>query len=493
MIRKLKGAILGTARSWLGNYRDLPMARKISVAVLTMLIPMVILMLVWFFNVLQYNDYYNESVKNMAVISQFSLDFKENYDYKIYLIVVGNKEYEEQKPVSDIESARRILIDIKSAAISGDSQQIIRETERNLDNLQHYTVRIRDNIEEGGHYDENIEIWETGVQTITRAIQDSMLRILYYENLQSSLVYSHMRKMTIRMVVVSLVILVPFGLLAFLMALYIPKTITRPIHELSQVTKQVAGGDLSVRAKPIRGAEMKVLGDSLNAMIEKISSLIDQVTEEQSNLREAELEILQMQINPHFLYNTLDTIVWLAEAGDMDAVVDMVENLSEFFRSTLNGGRDIVTVSEETRHVASYLQIQQVRYQDILDYSIRIPSELDGCQIPKITLQPLVENALYHGIKNKRGMGKISVSGRREGDCCVIAVEDNGIGMTEERLLQVQAGLTDKSVGEEKKDFYGLYNVNERIRLKFGASYGLRIASTHQRGTRVEVWLPWEP
>ena len=192
------------------------------------------------------------------------------------------------------------------------------------------------------------------------------------------------------------------------------------------------------------GVDVKLLADSLNVMIEKIKTLIDNVMLEQMRLREAELEILQMQINPHFLYNTLDTIVWLAEAGQKEQVVSMVQTLSDFFRASLNSGKDIVSLEGECRHITSYLQIQQVRYQDILTYDVDIPEEIANCKIPKITLQPLVENALYHGIKNKRGKGRIVVTGRREKDKCVIRVEDNGIGMTKERLNQVRGGLTTK-------------------------------------------------
>ena len=294
--------------------------------------------------------------------------------------------------------------------------------------------------------------------------------------------------MNVQMIVASIIVLVVFIGLSVLIIIYIPKTITRPVSQLRNVMEQAAKGDLSVRAQLEHGAELKVLGDSFNTMIQQNSLLIDRVKEEQTNLREAELEILQMQINPHFLYNTLDTIVWLAEADNKEAVVNMVETLSEFFRASRNGGKDIVSLAEETRHIASYLQIQKVRYQDILEYSIQLPKELDTIEIPKITLQPLVENALYHGIKNKRGKGKIRVFGYEEGEKGILVVEDNGIGMTEERLAQVQRGLTFKT-GEEK-DFYGLYNVNERIRLKFGEEYGLKIESIYRQGTRVEVHLP---
>ena len=148
----------------------------------------------------------------------------------------------------------------------------------------------------------------------------------------------------------------------------------------------------------------------------------------------------------------------------------------------------ILDVKEELQHVRSYLEIQQMRYQDILQYEICVPEELNHCQIPKITLQPLVENALYHGIKNKRGKGMIRIEGELDGENCILLITDNGKGMTPERLEQVRKGIRNRKVRET--DIYGLYNVNERIRLNFGENYGITITSTYGEGTCVTVRLP---
>ena len=356
--------------------------------------------------------------------------------------------------------------------------------------LEKYTKTIQENMQKEGKYDENRDLWENGVQLVTANIQNKMLQLLYNENRQSALIYSDMQHITRNMIIISLFLAAFLVVVTTMMITIIPRSISKPVRYLSSITKEVADGNLEVRAHMEHGVDVKLLADSLNVMIEKIKTLIDNVMLEQMRLREAELEILQMQINPHFLYNTLDTIVWLAEAGQKEQVVSMVQTLSDFFRASLNSGKDIVSLEGECRHITSYLQIQQVRYQDILTYDVDIPEEIANCKIPKITLQPLVENALYHGIKNKRGKGRIVVTGRREKDKCVIRVEDNGIGMTKERLNQVRGGLTTKI--EDSNDFYGLYNVNERIRLKFGEEYGLSIDSVLQEGTCVEVWLPWE-
>lgn len=472
------------------RYRDLSITKKISTAFLLVLIPVIIMVAVWFSNVLEMNEHYNRSVRNTSAITDFSLDFKQNYDYKIYLIIVGNKSYQQQNPVADVVWAKRTITQVAANTENQESRQRALMVWRYLDKLEEYTKKIHTNLQTGNHYDENQEIWELSIQTVTTSIQETVLQILYYENRQSQEIYNDMQDMTLRMIWTGVLLLSFLAAVTVLMITIIPRTITRPIRDLNWVTEQVAKGELDVRAHVEHGAELKVLGDSLNVMIEKISSLIDRVKEEQTNLREAELEILQMQINPHFLYNTLDTIVWLAETDNKEAVVNMVETLSEFFRATLNGGKEIVEIASETRHITSYLQIQKVRYQDILDYEIQIPSELDHCLIPKITLQPLVENALYHGIKYKRGRGKIRVYGevRQRERKCILTVEDDGAGMREERLLEVKESIHQRQ--KESNEFYGIYNVNERIRLKFGEDYGLNIYSVYKKGTRVEVCLP---
>lgn len=254
------------------------------------------------------------------------------------------------------------------------------------------------------------------------------------------------------------------------------------------MTDQVAKGNLSIRSDVKAGAEVGMLSESLNSMIDKINELLEQVKVEQIQLRKAEFELLQSQINPHFLYNTLDAIIWLAEAGEQKKVVNMVGSLSDFFRASLNQGKDIISLGEELNHVRSYLEIQQVRYQDILQYEINIPRELEQCLIPKITIQPLVENALYHGIKNKRGQGKIIISGSKDSEGAVIQVFDNGIGIKEERLNEVVRGITNKTPTEN--GIYGLYNVNERIRLNFGEKYGISIESRYGEGTKAKILLP---
>ena len=211
-------------------------------------------------------------------------------------------------------------------------------------------------------------------------------------------------------------------------------------------------------------------------------------------MRHAELRLLQEQINPHFLYNTLDTIVWLIEGDDPDKAVDMVVALSEFFRLVLSKGKEYISIREEKEHIRGYLEIQQVRYRDILDYEINIDPELYQYKILKLTLQPLVENSLYHGIKYKRAKGKIWITGEMQRgaspkeDRILLCVQDNGVGMDEEELRRLRTEIS-KPCKETEKGF-GLANVNERIRMNFGMEYGMTIESERGGGTKVSVAIP---
>jgi sensor histidine kinase YesM len=204
-----------------------------------------------------------------------------------------------------------------------------------------------------------------------------------------------------------------------------------------------------------------------------------------------ELKLLQAQINPHFLYNTLDTIVWLAETKQNEQVSKMVTSLSDFFRTTLSKGEDYITVREEESHIRSYLEIQQFRYRDILEYKIQIDEEIYEFEILKMTLQPLVENALYHGIKNKRGLGHIVVTGVKRDGFLEFKVSDDGLGMKKERLDFIRHVVCDgKKTRDSASSGFGLYNVAKRLKLYYGKKCQINIDSTYGEGTTVLLVIP---
>ena len=476
-------------KGWKQFYNRSGLATKIRLSYLILLVPVSLILFDYLFNLWYSNQRYEDMLNSTLVASEFSLDFKKDFDYEIYLLIVGNKSVDESKTGEMLAKANGIVDGLEDITESKNNQKRLDNIKKYLTNLDTYTKRIKRNIEEGNLYQQNLEIWENDVQIVTTLVRDEISQYTYYEvraMQQTREDYQRFFKNMIRFCVISFIIILGVDLF---LSYYIPRSITKPFRELNEVTKQVAQGNLSVRSNVQTGEEAAMLSDSMNIMIDKINELLEQVKTEQIRLRKAEFELLQAQINPHFLYNTLDAIIWLAEAGEQKRVVSMVRNLSDFFRTSLNRGKDKNSIKEELLHVRSYLEIQKVRYQDILSYEIDVPEELNRYSIPKITIQPLVENALYHGIKNKRGMGHILIQGIMKEDCYEIIVKDDGIGISRDRLIQVPNGIKNKVL--TGKDFFGLYNVNERIRLNFGEGYGIQINSIAGEETTVKIILPY--
>lgn len=249
---------------------------------------------------------------------------------------------------------------------------------------------------------------------------------------------------------------------------------TRPISNLSRLMQRAQTGDLSVHFDNHYKGEIRQLGDAFNSMVDKISELLKLVYKEQKNKREAELKILHEQIKPHFLYNTLDTIQWMAKKYHAQDIVDMVLALSNFFRISLSQGKEYITLSQEIAMVRSYLDIQKFRYEELFDYETQVDEEILKCSVMKLCLQPLVENALYHGIKESdREKGRIWIRAYPEGEeYLILQVEDDGAGMSPEKCRKLNDWMKQKERTEEV-EAYGTLNVNDRIRIAFGEACGL--------------------
>jgi two-component system sensor histidine kinase YesM len=270
----------------------------------------------------------------------------------------------------------------------------------------------------------------------------------------------------------------------------VSSNIARSIGGLVDLSSRIADGALDARIEVYPQNELYSLAEDLNTMAGKIKELVETNIREQQNLQKSEMKALQAQITPHFLYNTLDTIIWLAEGKQYDQVVSITRAFSEFFRISLNRGKEWVSVQDELHHVESYLTIQKIRYRDILDYSISYEENMGEKTILKLLLQPLVENALYHGIKNKRGKGTIHITGWSECGFLHFSIKDNGIGMTEERLKDVCGQIARTPDDESMNSIYGLYNVSKRLELYYNMPGLLELQSIYNEGTTVFIKVP---
>lgn len=275
---------------------------------------------------------------------------------------------------------------------------------------------------------------------------------------------------------------------ALILAYVLSREITRPIEVLGDSMKEVEKGNFDHAVLEVSGHnEIARLSATYNLMTTEIKHLMEQNVEEQRQKRKSELKALQAQINPHFLYNTLDSIIWMAEWGKTKEVVLMTSSLAKLLRQSISNQNELVRVEEEVEYTRSYLTIQKMRYKDKLEYEIQVSPEVLGMKIPKLVLQPLVENAIYHGIKYKEGKGKVCIGGCIEDGKIILKVADDGIGMTEEQLSRI----FEKKETDTRKNGVGVLNVHERLQLYYGPEYGLEFFSEPDCGTTVEVHIPW--
>lgn len=286
-----------------------------------------------------------------------------------------------------------------------------------------------------------------------------------------------------------LIVLIGFVCLLFaiLGAGMLSNLIAKPIINLSRHMKHVNEGNLDQHLEVNSSDEIGILASGFNMMMNRVEELLSNIGIEQREKREYELALIQAQIKPHFLYNTLDVIYTLSDMGRPRDVQRTTKALADFYRVVLSNGRDQITLQEELNSVRDYLSIQQIRYSDVFNFKIEIEPDTLTCIIPKLTLQPLVENAIYHGLKTKGSFGELKITGYLEDDKVILKITDDGVGMSEERLLMLETAMK----GQEKPVGYGISSVHERIRLYFGHEYGLHITSKPGQGTEIAVDLPY--
>ena len=269
---------------------------------------------------------------------------------------------------------------------------------------------------------------------------------------------------------------------------YISFRVTDPIRELEKSVKKLEEGNLDADIYMGGSYEIQHLGKSVQDMKYRIKGLMQDIVTEHEEKRKSEFDSLQAQINPHFLYNTLDVIVWQIENEKQSEAVHTVTALARFFRLSLGKGKNIVTVKAEIDHVKNYLMIQHMRFKNKFDYEFDIAEDVLELSSLKLMLQPLVENAIYHGMEFMDGDGLIKIKAWREADELYLSVTDNGLGMTEEKVAMVLEGKSNS--GNGRGSGIGVKNVNERIKLYFGEDYGLKIDSEPDVGTTIVIHLP---
>jgi two-component system sensor histidine kinase YesM len=431
---------------------------------------------------------YERIIENVYSANSLSNGLENEIYITLWNVVAGKTRFEENTQYVLMNKIRNRLDDLEKNTGSEDDGYLIHVARNTLTTIESYVNKIGDNIDKGRPVHDN-EVILGEISSVGELLYDVIQKFVAAEteiaHIQNTRIQRSLDLMT------GFQVILFAAILTFLFTNYkqLNRSINDPIYRLKTMASEIARGDLSIRVEKPEISELDELTDSLNTMAEKLGELIEQNLQKQQNLQKAEMKALQAQIAPHFMYNTLDTILSLAEDGQNENVATTTLALSNFFRLSLNKGRDWVSVAEEKLHVESYLAIQKMRYGAILEYKIDFAEDILQEYMLKILLQPLVENAIYHGIKKTRRAGLITLRGNLLDGSLVFTVEDNGLGMDGPELEKLRENLSHYDVSNPEMGF-GLYNVFKRIQLYYQVENGLTVESEYNMGCKVTLRLP---
>ena len=487
----------GTTPRYLSKFIDffsrinISLRTKILISFFTVIFLLVAINTMLILEVLRFNRQYDTIMTNITTANSINGYIKPAIDTEMWNIVAGKNEFEDGEQYQIIEQVNDQIETMMANTNSDKSRIKLEVIRRTMNTLTGYVDKMGDQIEQGSRVAENELVLEN-IRGVSDVVEETVQDYMLFEVQQAEQQYNQNKTRFNNWIIIYLILLpcvIGFSIGA---AWIISASIYIPIKKLQDLTTTITKNDLQVLVSAKNVDEITELGMSFNIMTSKIRELLDFKVREQENLKKAELKALQAQINPHFLYNTLDTIVWMAESNQTGQVIEIVRSLSSFFRIALSRGKDWISIRQEIEHVSSYLHIQKIRYRDILDYEIDVDESILNGTILKLTMQPLVENALYHGIKNKRNGGTIKVHARKKSQNQVmLEVQDDGVGCSPYRLAKILETLEDESheISPDGEGF-GLANVNKRIKLYYGPEYGLSVESQYLQGTRVTVTIP---
>ena len=435
---------------------------------------------------LSINRQYERALLCVNTAADFNQEFKNNIDLSMYHHVIQprSESAAADLPTQELDQAEDVFRQLESATTLPDNRWRAQSMLTMCKNLRMYMEEIA----QTPSYDQRMVLLDRNIRGetgLTRLIEQYMHNFVDDEVRELARLRSSLSRQCAILIGASVAGMALLLLFIVLSSAKISRSITAPIILLTKKTEQFGEKDYTDTPIETDISELQILDRSFSGMAGHITELMDQQIRNQRSLHRAQLELLQAQINPHFLYNTLDSIAILAENQREEDAVKMVNSLSTFFRVSLSGGEDVIPLRAELAQATSYLEIQQIRYSDILTYEIAVPEEIQEIPVPKLILQPLIENALYHGIKNRRGRGRIVITGEKNEDGIRLVVRDNGAGMSGETLNKLQSGLY-----QDNHSGLGLRNVHQRIRLYCGEPYGLFFESVPGEGSTVSILLP---
>ncbi|EMS70097.1 sensor histidine kinase [Ruminiclostridium cellobioparum] len=348
----------------------------------------------------------------------------------------------------------------------------------------------------GSFLDNNIRDKIFQMQSGKKIYLDEPYRLLSYSETKDDYQLRIISSVPVEMVVINsnyitvttLAVAIGAILMCLILSPLIIRGLTKPLSTIIHTMNRVRTGDTAARVTVKNNDEFGYIGKNLNTMLDNLNELYQKDLEKQNRLRLAELKALHSQINPHFLYNTLDSIKWLAKLSGINDIVVMVSQLGRLLKSSINNQRDIVQISEEISLIGSYISIQKVRYSNKFEVDMEVDPDIMSCEVPKLIIQPIVENAIIHGIEDKIGKAHLKIRGWKDNDRIIFEITDDGVGMSLDDLEGIRKKVQAEDMG---KSSIGLANVDKRIKLYYGEQYGLAISSEANVGTIMRVVMPF--
>ncbi|WAM36048.1 sensor histidine kinase [Caldicellulosiruptor acetigenus] len=463
---------------------------KLTISFILIILLSTILNLILVINFLSYSDKYNQVVTNITLANSMNKIASEKICSELWFIVAGRKNFKDGEQYKYLNLLENKIYQLKVLDPSEESTIRLDILSRTIDTFKKYIDELGIKISKKSKYEENVKLWNT-ICEIASLIEENIYEYKIFETNRIAQIYNETQLSFKKWFVKYTFLMLCIIFFCFINALIISQSISRPIKLLYKNTSLIAEKHLKLPKEDITN-EIKGLKNNFEILINELEKLIQKSMEDHEKAKKAELKALQEQINPHFLYNTLDTIIGMIEKNDNASAIKMVKDLSQFYRISLSKGKVWVKVKEEISHIEYYLRIQKIRYSDILEYEIVIDDRILDAQILKFVLQPIVENAIYHGIKPKRQKGKITIKGMLVDNTMLFEITDNGVGIPPDKLNSLKNILYN---GDENNNFqeisFGLLNVHQRIKIYYGKDYGLEIESSPLVGTTVKLKVPF--
>ena len=486
--------------------RNVSLNQRLAGISLAVFIPMILVMTYLLASLTNATSAYAQITKSVSYANMYARDFKERMDYSMYLAVIGKRDMEELgdgettvngiltvNPYKYIDELEETCDKLSYMATVDSNRNQIKRLKNSLKSLKGCVKELETAIDSGGAYEDKMNYLNENIYMLTSLIQKEIQDYIYVETTNYTNVKAELDARNTRTFVICIWISVAAIVLALFLTMKAAKSVTKPIQKLGRMTQQVAEGDFTVQTKESNTDEIAVLTRSFNDMTQEIGGLVEDIKQQQKNLRIAETKLLQAQINPHFLFNALESIRMHSILKNENETADMVEKLAVMQRQYVEWGEDSVTIEQEVEFVKAYLALQKYRFGERLSYQIEIDEECRKRKVPKLTLVTFVENACVHGIESKASPGWIFVRVYEQNELICMEIEDTGNGMEEGKRQELLENMRNADIEMlKKKGRVGIVNACLRLKMVSENKVKIDLDGEEGVGTLITIWMPLE-